>query len=148
MKISKNQKRLLQKGLTLIELTVVIVVLLSLVGVLFIGTRAWREGSNKATCIVNQRNFQQAVRSYANLNGLTQGTAVTDDDIIGAGFISGTASNSTTSTPASFDITCPLDGDAYAEGPDGAAVPGTGVLWKVCANASSDDHVPTSYDTW
>jgi prepilin-type N-terminal cleavage/methylation domain-containing protein len=52
--------KLNNKGMTLIELTVVILVLLSLISVLFIGARAWKAGSDRANCILNIRNFQTA----------------------------------------------------------------------------------------
>ena len=54
--------------MTLLELTVVILVLLSLISILFIGARAWKKGSDRAGCILNIRNVQQAVRGYANMN--------------------------------------------------------------------------------
>ena len=34
--------------------------------VLFVGARAWKKGSDRAACIITQRNIQQAVRSYKN----------------------------------------------------------------------------------
>ncbi|MGJ8645163.1 MAG: hypothetical protein ACSHX9_17305 [Luteolibacter sp.] len=57
------------RGMTLLELTVVILVLLSLISILFIGARAWKKGSDRAASILQIRNVQQAVRSYSNLNG-------------------------------------------------------------------------------
>ena len=48
-----------QRGTTLIELSVVIAVLLLLVGVLFIGVSAWRNGANTAACIVNLSSIQK-----------------------------------------------------------------------------------------
>lgn len=65
-----------RKGMTLLELTVVILVLLSLVAVLFIGGRAWKRGSDQALCVLNIRNVQQAVRSYANIYGYSPGDHV------------------------------------------------------------------------
>jgi len=59
-----NQKR--NAGMTLLELTVVILVLLSLISILFVGARAWKKGSDRAGCILNIRNTQQAVRGYMN----------------------------------------------------------------------------------
>ena len=59
--------------MTLLELTVVILVLLSLISILFIGARAWKKGSDRAASILQIRNVQQAVRSYSNLNGKVPG---------------------------------------------------------------------------
>jgi prepilin-type N-terminal cleavage/methylation domain-containing protein len=53
----RNESR--QGGTTLIELSVVIAVLLLLVGVLFIGIMAWKNGANKAACIVNLSSIQK-----------------------------------------------------------------------------------------
>lgn len=61
-------------GVTLIELSVVIVVLLSLVTLLMVGAQAWRRGSDRAACVINIRNIQVSVRSYQNLYGYNPGT--------------------------------------------------------------------------
>jgi type II secretory pathway pseudopilin PulG len=78
----KNSK----KGMTLLELTVVILVLLALIGILFVGGRAWKKGSDRAASTLQIRNVQQAVRSYANMNP-TQAAAgvVVPSEIWGAG---------------------------------------------------------------
>ncbi|MFK7851913.1 MAG: hypothetical protein AB8D78_13135 [Akkermansiaceae bacterium] len=67
-----NSKTFLS-GMTLLELTVVILVLLSLISILFIGARAWKKGSDRAASILQIRQVQQAVRSYSNLNGKNPG---------------------------------------------------------------------------
>ncbi|MBV8376340.1 MAG: type II secretion system protein, partial [Verrucomicrobia bacterium] len=66
-----------QRGTTLIELSVVIAVILLLVGVLFIGITAWKNGANQAACIVNLASIQKAARGYQNMNGLLVGSAET-----------------------------------------------------------------------
>ncbi|MBV8330726.1 MAG: prepilin-type N-terminal cleavage/methylation domain-containing protein, partial [Verrucomicrobia bacterium] len=57
-----------QRGTTLIELSVVIAVILLLVGVLFIGVNAWKNGANAAACVVNLATMQKAVRGYQNMS--------------------------------------------------------------------------------
>ena len=52
-----------------------IAVILLLVGVLFIGVNAWRDGANKAACLVNMASIQKAVRGEQNVNLLTAGTS-------------------------------------------------------------------------
>ena len=79
-------KRTRQSGTTLIELSVVIAVLLLLVGVLFIGITAWKNGANKAACVVNLSSIQKAVRGYQNLKGLNTGATVTVATMTTAGF--------------------------------------------------------------
>ena len=76
-----------KKGMTLLELTVVILVLLSLISILFIGARAWKRGSDRAASILQIRNVQQAVRSYSNMNGKNAGDTVStlQTDVFGTG---------------------------------------------------------------
>ena len=61
-------------GVTLLELSVVIVVLLSLAALLMVGAQAWRRGSDRAACVINIRNVQTSVRSYQNMYGYSPGT--------------------------------------------------------------------------
>ncbi len=148
-KRAMKKQNALKPGLTLIELTVVIVVLLSLIGVLFVGATAWKNGSNRATCIVNIRNFQQAMRSYTNLHSdqltaetdalgaATGNTSISIGDLITRSFIEGTGT-----APSA---TCPLDGDAYTFG---TTVPAVGSAWATCANATSDEHAPSDTGGW
>lgn len=75
------------RGMTLLELTVVILVLLSLISILFIGARAWKKGSDRAASILQIRNVQQAVRSYSNMNGrsILDTVPTLQTEIFGAG---------------------------------------------------------------
>lgn len=88
MKLTHTQNMKASKsGMTLLELTVVILVLLSLISILFIGARAWKKGSDRAASILQIRNVQQAVRSYSNMNGKnpTDTVATLDAEIFGKG---------------------------------------------------------------
>ena len=115
-----------QCGTTLIELSVVIAVLLLLVGVLFIGMTAWKNGANSAACIVNLSSIQKAARGYANMNQLITGSAETSATLTSAGFW--------TSAP-----TCPAGG-TYTFG---TAVPAQGTAYVTCS-LSASGHAPTS----
>jgi len=130
MKLTTNNKR--AKGMTLLELTVVILVLLSLISILFIGARAWKKGSDKAGCIMNIRNVQQAVRSYQNMNAQNVGDSLATTDIIGTG-------NFVETTP-----TCPGAG-TYSFGSE---IPDVGTLYMTCSLASSESHEPASIAGW
>ena len=72
MKLTNTPSVKSKSGMTLLELTVVILVLLSLISILFIGARAWKKGSDRAANILNIRNVQQAVRGHGNMNGIVQ----------------------------------------------------------------------------
>jgi type II secretory pathway pseudopilin PulG len=119
--------------MTLLELTVVILVLLSLISILFIGARAWKKGSDRSGCVLNIRNAQQAVRSYQNLYQVPEGTTINMlTDLIGPGkFI------------ASEPI-CPGGGDYDLI----ASIPPPGVLALTCSLVNSDDHAPASSGGW
>ena len=78
MKLTNTKTNKSNKGMTLIELTVVILVLLSLISVLFIGARAWMRGSDRANAALLIRNAQQGVRSHSNIMGLDTGAADVD----------------------------------------------------------------------
>jgi prepilin-type N-terminal cleavage/methylation domain-containing protein len=81
MKLTNTQNMKAKSGMTLLELTVVILVLLSLISILFVGARAWKKGSDRSANILNLRNSQQAVRGHANMN--PDVTAITEDVIFG-----------------------------------------------------------------
>jgi prepilin-type N-terminal cleavage/methylation domain-containing protein len=70
MKLTNTKSLISRKGMTLIELTVVILVLLSLMSVLFIGARAWLRGSDRAAAALLIRNAQQGVRGHCNIMGV------------------------------------------------------------------------------
>jgi competence protein ComGC len=63
-------------GLTLIEVTLVIAVLLGLISVLFIGVAAYKKGADRAECLVNSASVQKAVRAYANIYQLNPGDSL------------------------------------------------------------------------
>jgi type II secretory pathway pseudopilin PulG len=73
--------------MTLLEMTVVILVLLAMVTLLFIGGQAWKRGADRALCLVNLEMMQKAVRSYSNLYEHNPGENVPGlkDQLIGSG---------------------------------------------------------------
>ena len=85
MKLTNTQNMKPKSGMTLLELTVVILVLLSLISILFIGARAWKKGSDRAANILNIRNVQQAVRAHINVRNLAASDAIVAADIVGPG---------------------------------------------------------------
>ncbi len=118
--------------MTLLEMTVVILVLLSLITVLFIGARAWKRGTDRTACVINIRNTQLGVRSYQNMRGLPDGTAINLlTDVMG---------------PRSYlkNPVCPGLGtyDHLAYIP----APGELVMW--CSLGAMESHVPKDPAGW
>lgn len=66
MKMNKSIRKA-PKGVTLIELSVVIAVILVLISVLFIGASYYRDAANSAACTVNQSSIRKAADSYMNI---------------------------------------------------------------------------------
>ena len=77
MKLTTSLSMKRKAGMTLLELTVVILVLLSLITILFIGARAWKKGSDRSTNLINLRNCQQAMRGHQNTHQLAVGDGFT-----------------------------------------------------------------------
>jgi len=127
----KNIPKKPNRGMTLLELTVVILVLLSLISILFIGARAWKKGSDRSACIMNIRSAQQMVRGHQNMNNLPVGTTINM-------FVRGNE----------FGLTnignCPAGGDYDHTG----EIPEIGELAMWCSLAASDGHEPEDFNGW
>lgn len=125
MKLTNTHHMKAKSGMTLLELTVVILVLLSLISILFVGARAWKKGSDRSANILNVRNVQQAVRGYENMNQLKLDDAVDPAKIFTvAGGEEGFLKEPTTPKGAAYDYTETVGepGVLYIENPaqDGA----------------------------
>jgi len=126
-------------GMTLLETTVVILLLLVLITVLFIGARAWKRGSDRTACIMRIELVQKGVRSYANLYGLEPGSNAPglQGQVIGLGrFVE--------STPV-----CPGGGTySYGQTYGVDTIPPTGTLYMECSLSVSEHHAPKVSDGW
>ena len=140
MKLTNTQNMNAKSGMTLLELTVVILVLLSLISILFVGARAWKKGSDRAACILNIRNVQQAVRGHANMNNLAAGAPLLNDVIYGASTETNANVNVYMKTPV-----CPGTTTPYTPL---AVVPATGTLYIDCALKADAQHVPAGHGEW
>lgn len=137
------------RGLTLLELTVVITILLALVSILFVGSRAWKRGSDRAGCVLTLRNVQVAARSYQNMYGYNyggrpyaaNGTQDIAEHLFTKGYIEARLyqqARGTAPCPAGGAYTCPL--------PD--VFPEAGQLYMQCSLSGPDNHVPTTHADW
>ncbi|MCF7732192.1 MAG: type II secretion system GspH family protein, partial [Akkermansiaceae bacterium] len=121
-----------QSGMTLIELTVVILVLLSLIAVLFSGATSWKRGSDRATCILNIRNVQQAVRGHQAMMEKSPADTIVWAQIIGDnGYLT-------------FSPACPAGG-AYQPT---EKFPAVNTLAYPCDLPASVDHIPADTAGW
>lgn len=139
MKLTNTLTMKRKSGMTLLELTVVILVLLSLISILFIGARAWKKGSDRAANILNIRNVQQAVRAHANVRGLDIGGACPYTDIVGTGKYLNS-------------VTSPVPG-VITYSTAGTVVPAMGTLYLAPTYSTTDDEATygpaaTSYSEW
>ncbi len=135
MKLTNTQTMKRKSGMTLLELTVVILVLLSLISILFIGARAWKKGSDRAANILNIRNVQQAVRAHANVRALEIGDTLASTEIVGTGKYLNTVSPPNTDLDYDFGTEVPAIGTLYLE---------------VDYGSTGTDYTPTagSYSEW
>lgn len=86
MKITNpRSRRFSPKGMTLIEISLVIALLLGLIAVVFLGIGSYRKGSDKAKCKMQLAAVQKAVRSQANFQNLSIGAAFASTAAFGAG---------------------------------------------------------------
>ncbi len=127
MKITPKRKN--ESGLTLIEITVVIAVLLGLIAVLFIGVQNYREATNKSRCIMQISAVQKAVRSHQNLNDVATGASLTQTDLVGTGKLIASAP------------VCPSGGTYTWLG----TAPAIGTAYLTC---STSGHVPADTSGW
>jgi len=137
------------RGITLLELTVVITVLLSLISILFIGARAWKRGSDRASCVMTLRNMQVAARSYQNLYGYNCGGQPYVESnsqhialhLYEKGYIE----------KLLFDRACGVEkcpGGGFYICPKPDFFPTAGTLYMTCSFADSDAHTPSSHADW
>lgn len=127
-------------GMTLLELTVVILVLLSLISILFVGARAWKNGSDRAGCILTVRNAQTAIRAYSNLRGIEPGLTIPG----------GLSREAAITGPGNYLTTWPAcPGGGVYGGQELTTIPMPGVVLMACNWGTSENHhMPTEHSNW
>ncbi|TDU70881.1 hypothetical protein EI77_01999 [Prosthecobacter fusiformis] len=77
-----------RSGMTLIEISLVIALLLGLIAVVFLGIGSYRQGADKAKCKMQLAAVQKAVRSGANMQNLiAEAPMVAATDVFGPGLL-------------------------------------------------------------
>ena len=143
--------------MTLIELTVVILVLLSLVSVLFIGATAWKRGSDRAGAIIQIRNSQMGMRAFAQIEDIETDTYPgLAKQVFGQHkFVANGIDPSTGEAKALGELPShPASGQSFGfVADDGDIIPELGTLY-ICTGGSSgvSDYTynpsPTAYESW
>jgi type II secretory pathway pseudopilin PulG len=141
MKLTPTTKR--KAGMTLLELTVVILVLLSLISILFIGARAWKKGSDRAASILQIRNVQQAVRSHSNMYGKNPGD--TDANLRTSIF---GADKFIKTDPAAEGAKHPGGGDLAYSITAPTTIPAIGTLYMTVTGTGNADYMPADIGDW
>ncbi len=127
-------KRLNASGMTLIEISLVIALLLGLIAVVFLGLGTYRAGADKAKCKMQLAAVQKAVRAGANFQNLDIGADLESTDVFGAGLLM-------ENEPA-----CPSGGEYAWE----ATVPAVGTPYGNCdyeGTGATSTHVLVEADT-
>lgn len=142
MKITPLRSRVgVRSGFTLLELTIVIMVVLMFLGMTFVGVTGWKRGADRAGCVLNIRHMQMAVRGYSNSNGLLPGenTTALSPPVSLAGELVGSGGFLPQSP------VCPGNG-SYTLGGD--TIPQIGTLYMRCSLEGTQGHVPDDHGTW
>jgi type II secretory pathway pseudopilin PulG len=85
---TRLSKRLNASGMTLIEISLVIALLLGLIAVVFMGLGTYRQGADKAKCKMQLAAVQKVVRSAGNMQNLPINAAlVSGSDVFGPGLL-------------------------------------------------------------
>lgn len=124
-------------GMTITELAVIILVLLSLISILLVSARGWKRGSDRACCIINVRNCQQAIRAYANVTQLAPGAAIPNGGTRG-------------SVVMDYVLKSPVcPGGGKYDGIELTTIPPEGVVLMECSfGDGTENHLPPSHQEW
>ena len=117
-KSSSHPSRLIRRfnrasGMTLIEISLVIALLLGLIAVVFLGIGSYREGADKAKCKIQLAQVQKAIRAYSNFQNLSIGAAFTSAQAFGAGLAMETAPTCPSGGTYAWDTEVPATGTPY-----------------------------------
>lgn len=136
-----NRRAGLRRGMTLIEISVVLFVLLMLTSLLWFAARSWKAGSDRVFCVMQIRHMQVSMRSYTHSSPYQPGQDLSwanppvdlVEELVGPG-------KYVAEIPR-----CPSRG-TYQLG--GNVVPEVGELYMKCSLAATRRHEPEDYRSW
>ena len=137
-----GQAALTKRGMTLVEVTVVILILLTLITILFIGANIYKRGADRTACILNINSIHKAIRVEQNYKGKKTGVdKIKWNDLFGSGKYLET------------EPLCPADSGIYTIEDH---YPPAGTAGAVCKNNGKNgisptgiqDHAPGSTAGW
>ncbi len=133
-------------GFTLIEVTLVIAVLITFISVLFIGAASYKEGVNRAKCLLTISTVQRAVRSYQNLHELEIGDDIGYSTLVGEGKLLEYVMPCGTQEydPVTSSSTDGFDASGYI---GLGKIPEAGIAYLACKTADLE-HVPAAIGGW
>ncbi len=138
-----------RRGMSLLELTITILVLLGIISIVFVGAHAWKRGSDKAACILTLRNIQMATRCYQNLYNYNCGGRPCAEngsqDIARHLYDKGYIEQKLYEQSIGLEP-CPSHGSYTCTHRD--IFPEPGELFMTCSLADSEDHQPSSCANW
>ena len=102
-------------GMTLIEISLVIALLLGLVTVVFLGVGSYRKGADRARCKLQLAAVQKAVRSHANFQNLAIGAALAESAVFGPGLAMEAAPVCPSGGAYTWQATVPAVGTPYGD---------------------------------
>lgn len=141
MKINTNKSYCVnKKGMTLIEISLVVALLLSLIAILFIGITAYKRGADRSKCVLNISAVQKAVRSHQNMFELEATDSLIAADTLwpaaGDGYF-----------PA--ELECPTNSPVAGVYTTDTTVPAVSDVYMVCSLAGgATQHAPLDITGW
>lgn len=137
------------RGMSLLELSVILATLLMLIAMLIVGTRAWRRGSDRAGCVLTLRAMQMATRSYQNMYNYNpggrpyaeHGTQDIAEHLYVKGYIEEKLYGQTLGTRH-----CSGGGSYARPLPD--VFPQEGHLYMTCSLSEEQSHSPAAHENW
>ena len=75
------------KGMTLIEITLVIAILLGLIAILFLGIAAYKRGADRSKCILQLSTLEKIAISHGNTYAVDPGAALPNGILVTEGYL-------------------------------------------------------------